>query len=56
MPAVAAAQAQEAMRQDAALGPGISLKKVAASVGFADVTNFRRALKRWTGHGPRADP
>jgi AraC-like DNA-binding protein len=32
---------------------GISLKVVAAAAGFADVTSFRRAFKRWTGHLPR---
>ncbi len=34
--------------------PGISLKKVAAAAGFADVTSFRRAFRRWTGRGLRA--
>ena len=36
--------------------PGISLKKVAAAVGFADVTSFRRAFKRWTGRRRPSDP
>lgn len=35
--------------------PGISLKKVAAAAGFADVTSLRRAFRRWTGRLPRAD-
>ena len=34
--------------------PGASLKKVAASAGFADVASFRRAYRRWTGEWPRA--
>jgi AraC-like DNA-binding protein len=34
----------------------ISLKQVAASAGFADVTAFRRAFRRWTGRDPRGEP
>lgn len=31
---------------------GLPLGQVAAAVGFADVRDFRRAFKRWTGHLP----
>ncbi len=44
-------------RKDRALAllrnPSLSLDRIAAEVGFADVRNFRRAFKRWTGQGPR---
>lgn len=30
----------------------LSLTQVASAVGFADVRDFRRAFKRWTGHLP----
>ncbi|WDD93626.1 AraC family transcriptional regulator [Burkholderia sp. FERM BP-3421] len=35
--------------------PRLSIEDVAHEVGFSDSHNFRRAFKRWTGHGPR-DP
>lgn len=31
----------------------LTLDEVAYEVGFSDAHNFRRAFKRWTGHGPR---
>ncbi|MGP0015262.1 AraC family transcriptional regulator [Pseudomonas sp.] len=31
----------------------LSIEEVAYEVGFSDAHNFRRAFKRWTGHGPR---
>lgn len=31
----------------------MTLEEVAYEVGFSDAQNFRRAFKRWTGHGPR---
>ncbi|WP_323123038.1 AraC family transcriptional regulator [Burkholderia alba] len=33
--------------------PRLSIEDVAHEVGFSDSHNFRRAFKRWTGHGPR---
>ena len=33
--------------------PRLSIEDVAHEVGFSDAHNFRRAFKRWTGHGPR---
>lgn len=33
--------------------PRLSIEDVAHAVGFSDSHNFRRAFKRWTGHGPR---
>ncbi|RKP48137.1 AraC family transcriptional regulator [Trinickia fusca] len=33
--------------------PRLSIEEVAYEVGFSDSHNFRRAFKRWTGHGPR---
>uniref|UniRef100_UPI002ABD30FB AraC family transcriptional regulator n=1 Tax=Burkholderia cepacia TaxID=292 RepID=UPI002ABD30FB len=34
--------------------PQSSIEDIADEVGFSDAHNFRRAFKRWTGHGPRA--
>jgi AraC-like DNA-binding protein len=31
----------------------LTLDEVAYEVGFSDAQNFRKAFKRWTGHGPR---
>jgi AraC-like DNA-binding protein len=31
----------------------LSIEEIAYEVGFSDSHNFRRAFKRWTGHGPR---
>lgn len=31
----------------------MTLDEVAFEVGFSDAQNFRKAFKRWTGHGPR---
>ncbi|MBN2975972.1 AraC family transcriptional regulator [Pseudomonas lactucae] len=31
----------------------MTLDEVAYEVGFSDAQNFRKAFKRWTGHGPR---
>ncbi|UVM70399.1 AraC family transcriptional regulator [Pseudomonas alvandae] len=31
----------------------LTLDEVAGEVGFSDAQNFRKAFKRWTGHGPR---
>ncbi|RQS26485.1 MULTISPECIES: AraC family transcriptional regulator [unclassified Burkholderia] len=31
----------------------LSIEEVSYEVGFSDSHNFRRAFKRWTGHGPR---
>lgn len=31
----------------------LTLTQIASAVGFADVRDFRRAFKRWTGHLPR---
>lgn len=31
----------------------LSIEEIAYEVGFSDAHNFRRAFKRWTGHGPR---
>jgi AraC-like DNA-binding protein len=31
----------------------LTLDEVAYEVGFSDAQNFRRAFRRWTGHGPR---
>jgi len=31
----------------------LTLDEIAYEVGFSDAHNFRRAFKRWTGHGPR---
>ncbi|NIF89734.1 AraC family transcriptional regulator [Burkholderia sp. Cy-637] len=36
--------------------PRFSIEDVAHEVGFSDAHNFRRAFKRWTGHGPRGTP
>ncbi|MGH8781647.1 AraC family transcriptional regulator [Paraburkholderia sp.] len=33
--------------------PRLSIEEIAYEVGFSDSHNFRRAFKRWTGHGPR---
>ncbi|KVM65657.1 AraC family transcriptional regulator [Burkholderia ubonensis] len=33
--------------------PRLSIEDVAHEVGYSDSHNFRRAFKRWTGHGPR---
>ncbi|PCE23170.1 AraC family transcriptional regulator [Paraburkholderia acidicola] len=33
--------------------PRLTVDYVAREVGFTDSHNFRRAFKRWTGHGPR---
>ncbi|MEA1030534.1 AraC family transcriptional regulator [Pseudomonas sp. N-137] len=33
--------------------PRLTIDEVAYEVGLSDAHNFRRAFKRWSGHGPR---
>jgi AraC-like DNA-binding protein len=32
--------------------PALTLEEIAASLGYSDASNFRRAFKRWTGVNP----
>lgn len=46
----------DVVRKDHALGllqgEGVQLSSVAAALGFSDVRNLRRAVRRWTGQAP----